>query len=762
MKKLLTKQFFFFCLSGWLFFFTNAQASPLDSLIKHDALPASAIAPAASGDVLSRIQNRLQQTQARLQALKNSKDDVDNDKRRFWLELEIYAYRQHAAAMVGIQALDARKSLNPASAVGDANQQLMLAQLIAQEIDNLSNSIRLQEQHLDTISSELEQAQIEQRQSQDEFEKASPAGRSAAAAQLSLAQLKTESWSASLAAMDARLKFTRARLQVRREHALQLDSLNGEQSRTVEMTAEQQRVKTLQQQYATEQNQLAEAVYSLRQQLAKIKLEQEKVQADLNDAKKAKQHDALKQQLGEFKTQESHILRELETNAIRSGIYSDLMLASTLETSFWKQRIVLQSSEQQAQLQALNDKAKQWIASLQETQQAMQVAAGIAQDQVDRLNLINEADSELIEHWQAREQAYREASTQLRRSELVLQRGLSDNTQKTMGMRAVYWQEKVSNSAENAWNFELFSVDETMNVEGQNVTLSRGVTVGKTVIAILLITAGFALCIAIANLIERQLTHRSQIAPVSIRIAKRWLLTVAFIILLINSLLLVQIPLTAFAFMGGAIAIGLGFGMQTLLKNLISGLMMLLERPFRPGDTIEVAGIRGTIVDMNVRAAVVRDVNGIDTLVPNSTFLEQNVTNWSYTTSIIRQGFQVGVAYGSDLRVVAKLLEEEVGRHGKISKDHTPEVLLEDFAADALTFGVYYWIDIGAGVIGRQVASDLRFMIDASFRKNNICIAFPQRDVHLDIAGPLRVQLETPTPENLESQRPNKGDSTGQ
>ena len=150
--------------------------------------------------------------------------------------------------------------------------------------------------------------------------------------------------------------------------------------------------------------------------------------------------------------------------------------------------------------------------------------------------------------------------------------------------------------------------------------------------------------------------------------------------------------------------------------------------------------------DTRPPAAVVRDVNGIDTLVPNSTFLEQNVTNWSYTTSIIRQGFQVGVAYGSDLRLVAKLLEEEVQRHGKIDTDKDPEILLEDFAADALTFGVYYWIDMGAGVIGRQVASDLRFMIDASFRKHGICIAFPQRDIHLDVAEPLRIQFEKSAP----------------
>lgn len=304
----------------------------------------------------------------------------------------------------------------------------------------------------------------------------------------------------------------------------------------------------------------------------------------------------------------------------------------------------------------------------------------------------------------------------------------------------------------DGWNFELFSVDETMNVDGQNVIIKRSVTVGKVLVAVLLVTLGFAACIWLANRIEGKLAQRTGIAVVSIRIGKRWTLSVIFIILLLNALSMVRIPLTAFAFLGGAIAIGLGFGTQTLLKNLISGLMMLVERPFKPGDTVEVGGLRGTVVDMNVRAAVLRDINGIETLVPNATFLEQNVTNWTYSSNVVRQGVKVGVAYGSDVRQVAKLLEEDVLRHGQTLKENKPEILLENFGPDALEFGVYYWIDIGAGTVGRQVASDLRFMIEASLRKNGINIAFPQRDLHVDMSGPIKVQLHSdsngPTPNN--------------
>ncbi|MGL4996505.1 MAG: mechanosensitive ion channel family protein, partial [Deefgea sp.] len=484
----------------------------------------------------------------------------------------------------------------------------------------------------------------------------------------------------------------------------------------------------------------------------------EALQAQL-DNPKAKNKEQLQAQSGALEVQESVLLRQLETLAIETGILTDLMMANTLEGNFWKRRQALENNGSQTEIQALNETVQAWVVTLRDMLNASQKSASIAQDQVDQLKKTPDSSPELIQAWQARERIYRDASTDLRHSYQKFDRWINDTStkDKTLAMRSDYWQEKIHSQLIAVWNFELFSVNDSVQVDGQTISISRGVTVGKMGIAFLLITVGFAVCIFIGHLVERFVLRFTKFAEISVRIAKRWLLSVAFIVLLINSLLIVQIPLAAFAFLGGAIAIGLGFGMQTLLKNLISGLMMLLERPFRPGDTIEVAGIRGTIVDMNVRAAVVRDLNGIDTLVPNSTFLEQNVTNWSYTTSIIRQGFQVGVAYGSDLRLVAKILEEEVRRHGQIIEDKDPEILLEDFAADALTFGVYYWIDIGAGVIGRQVASDLRFMIEASLRKNDICIAFPQRDVHLDVNGPLRVQLETLTTQPA----PAAGENTG-
>jgi small-conductance mechanosensitive channel len=211
----------------------------------------------------------------------------------------------------------------------------------------------------------------------------------------------------------------------------------------------------------------------------------------------------------------------------------------------------------------------------------------------------------------------------------------------------------------------------------------------------------------------------------------------------------VKIPFTVFAFLGGAIAIGAGFGMQTLLKNLISGLMLLVERPFKLGDLVEVAGMRGRVMDIGVRSSVVRSVDGIETLIPNSVFLEQNVTNWTYSSQKVRFSLPVNVAYGSDVRKVRDTLIEAALRHPDILDQPPPSVLLSDFGNDALVFNLNFWLEMRPDVDSYTVRSDLRFTIEKELGDLGIVIAFPQRDVHLDTARPLQVEVVSPAPDSL-------------
>jgi len=307
--------------------------------------------------------------------------------------------------------------------------------------------------------------------------------------------------------------------------------------------------------------------------------------------------------------------------------------------------------------------------------------------------------------------------------------------------RAREWQAQFRAAAAGLWQFELFAVEDTIEVEGQPVTGKRSVTLGKVLTALLILVVGLWLSAKLSGLIERAVVRRGKLDQGSARIAKRWAMFLVGLVLVATSLVMVKIPLTVFAFTGGALAIGTGFGMQNLLKNLISGLMLLLERPFRPGDLVEVSGIRGRVVDIGVRSSHIRDANGIETLIPNSTFVEENVTNWTLSSRSVRISVKLGVAYGSPTPIVAELLREAANRHGLVQKEPAPQVLFEDFGADALQFALHVWVELKPGVDWSEVASDLRHMVNKTLAANGIVMAFPQRDVHLDSAQPLQVRV---------------------
>ena len=182
----------------------------------------------------------------------------------------------------------------------------------------------------------------------------------------------------------------------------------------------------------------------------------------------------------------------------------------------------------------------------------------------------------------------------------------------------------------------------------------------------------------------------------------------------------VKIPITAFAFLGGALAIGVGFGTQNLLKNVISGLLLLMERPLRVGDVIEVDNIRGMVTTIGLRSSTIRDSNGVETLIPNSNLLERNLTNWTYSSFRKRYSLRISVASGSDVRRVKEKLCDLAGQHGQILKEPEPYVLFEDFSEHALLFALHYWIEIGPNIDPATVASDLRFMIEKTFAEEKI------------------------------------------
>ena len=296
------------------------------------------------------------------------------------------------------------------------------------------------------------------------------------------------------------------------------------------------------------------------------------------------------------------------------------------------------------------------------------------------------------------------------------------------------------------WHYELFSVEDSVEVDGSRVPVSYGVTVDKSVGALLLFVLGYWLLARLSRLAQNQLVQRFGVEVQLAQVIRRWLVILFTLCLVVFVLNLARIPLTVFAFLGGALAIGVGFGTQTIIKNLISGIIILFERKIRVGDIVNIGETTGTVVSVDLRATTVSGFDGVEALVPNSTFLENTVVNWTYSSPSIRRELRIGVAYGSDTRLAASLLAQCAREHAHVLAEPIPEVFFEDYGDSALLFVLVYWVKLGLQVGPRRVDSDLRHAIGDRFAEAGIGVPFPQRDIRLEVNGPLPVQVSHSEP----------------
>jgi potassium efflux system protein len=215
---------------------------------------------------------------------------------------------------------------------------------------------------------------------------------------------------------------------------------------------------------------------------------------------------------------------------------------------------------------------------------------------------------------------------------------------------------------------------------------------------------------------------------------------IVFLIVLF-ALRVVNIPLTLFTFLGGAVAIGVGFGAQNLINNFISGFIVMAEQPIKIGDLVEIEGTFAMVEEIGARCTRIRTGANVHILVPNSSFLEKNIINWTLSDKEVRAKVTVGVIYGSPVREVERLMLQVADEHNRVKKSPKPFVLFNEFGDNALIFDLYFWISMSRIMDRRIIESDLRFHIDTLFREAGIVIAFPQRDVHLDIQKPLKFRM---------------------
>ncbi|WP_404340710.1 mechanosensitive ion channel family protein [Pseudoalteromonas mariniglutinosa] len=235
----------------------------------------------------------------------------------------------------------------------------------------------------------------------------------------------------------------------------------------------------------------------------------------------------------------------------------------------------------------------------------------------------------------------------------------------------------------------------------------------------------------VGRLIKKALLAQ-KLGPDEVHLFTRIYLVITIAVLVFTSLEILNIPLTAFAFVSGAIAIGVGFGAQNIINNFISGWILMWERPIRIGDFLEVGDAKGVVETINTRSTRIRRNDGVHMLVPNSQLLENTVTNWTLIDRNARSSVNVGVAYGSDVILVEKLIKQVLEQHPAVLPTPASMVLFDDFAESSLTFSAIFWVCAESETMLRQVRSDLRFSIYKVFKAHNVTIAFPQRDLHID------------------------------
>ena len=192
----------------------------------------------------------------------------------------------------------------------------------------------------------------------------------------------------------------------------------------------------------------------------------------------------------------------------------------------------------------------------------------------------------------------------------------------------------------------------------------------------------------------------------------------------------VGFDLSSLAIVAASLGVGVGFGLQNIINNFVSGIIILAERPISIGDRIEVAGVAGRVTKIQLRSTTVVTNDNITMIVPNADFISNTVTNWSHGDPKVRIRVPVGVAYGSDLKLLQRLLLEAAEEHPKALRDPLPVVLFTEFGDSSLNFELGVWTqEMTATPI--HFTSQMNFIIEQKLRENDIEIPFPQRDLHV-------------------------------
>jgi len=279
------------------------------------------------------------------------------------------------------------------------------------------------------------------------------------------------------------------------------------------------------------------------------------------------------------------------------------------------------------------------------------------------------------------------------------------------------------------WNYEIYTIEQ------------NPITLGTLTTGLMLLLCG----LYFSKVISRKLSAKVLIRlgmdkgnMATIESLSYYFFLVFFTMIALN---LAGLPLTIFTVFGGAFAIGVGFGSQNIINNFISGIILMIERPIKVGDFIELNENLVQVDRIGMRSTTIKAFGNKHIIVPNSTFLNKEVINWTHDDDYIRISLKVGVAYGSDVDQVEAILIESLKDFSGALAHRKPLVIFDNFGESSLDFQLYFWIQLKDILDQRMILSGLRFKVYELFKENSIVIAFPQRDLHLHSNGPLPVEL---------------------
>ena len=274
---------------------------------------------------------------------------------------------------------------------------------------------------------------------------------------------------------------------------------------------------------------------------------------------------------------------------------------------------------------------------------------------------------------------------------------------------------------------------------GQTVESIVPVTLADAVLTVLVVVLTVVAVRDLPGILEMAVLQRTRMdagARYAVKAIVTYALAVTGIILAFQT---IGVGWSSVQWLVAAMTVGLGFGLQEIFANFVSGLIILFERPIRIGDTVTVGETAGTVTRIRIRATTITDWDRKELIVPNKEFVTGRLVNWTLSDKVLRVVLRVGIAYGSDTELAEKVLYEEAKKSRLVLSDPQPVVLFSAFGDNSLNFELRVYISGIRHYL--KVWHDLNMAIDRAFREHGITVAFPQRDTHLDTLKPLEVRI---------------------